>query len=928
MDLRIPILNISTPPKEEAEAEADAEGASDLDQDKNIISRGSTDTLDSQRVNVNADITINIDDTDDQSLNTDLASVALSRANSNINNLAVRKQSFDSSSIFTSSFRQSFDDFASGSGGLPLLGNNHLSLQSYSPLGANSIYELVADVDAKQRRQSSLKANPNQRTSTKGGVDISKPTQMDIPPVTIPKVTKADKEVLKQYLNDVDGEFERFNSNKKLTSSSLRKISKLEAELSTTAAVDELDVIPKVYFQEEFNLDDPRVFKQVLEGFKLRHLNQENSLQEKLSYYLDTIEVHLVNEISRSSGSFFDALNDLSGIQSKNLGAMRSIASLKEDLSKLREGKVNAGLRKCQLLKKKENVGKLEQVLLQMTTIKQGLATAEAKFYESEYEQCLDKLDEVQGLIEGKDATFNSNAWPHPLTNLNLLPALQPVHKSIRSLKLKVGGSYTKLFVDYLVYDLRSHYEELNHGELFKGLVENSSSSGSGSGGKTSSIRQEFKDGLAKYLEGLVRCEVIPEALIQYQNQVLTEMKNVVRVYLPNEDNIDKIRISTGSGSVSSVTSATNTNTKAGGAPASLGQLIKSLTPGEFEYVLVQIMTTCLEGFKRLKIHQKLLLELTLNSNSNKITSVFSNDLVASLDITPAINKSIEIVQLRIGKVLKVRVDLNSMLRFDYFLRLFFINSSFVNSCESISGMTFKELPFVLNEQVKGFNSTTFANCKGKCVHSVDQEHWKPAIVELELQEVVRKITEKAKLDPESQWKRALLEFISSTGNTDSLSPTAKTTTSTAASGIAATDEAETEPTQQKSHRRSLVVGDKMFVASQTLLTYIQIVQETLIISSNLPHLSATYEQFTLDLTRTFTARIAQNITLKEGRLNTESVNLSVVGETLDCVLEFLLFVRLWFDDQRFGEEYDRVMGVVRALKSKIDGASMMRMQE
>ncbi|KAH3683075.1 hypothetical protein WICPIJ_005948 [Wickerhamomyces pijperi] len=900
-DPRIPKLQISTPPISEEDL---------LDND---AARDSLDTLNSQIQNS----TIH-EDTDDQSLNTDLASVAISNSlqtpsfNNDIQN---NRTSFDSSSIFTSSFRQSFDDF--GSGGLPLLGNNQVSIQSYSPLGANSIYELVADVDAKQRRASSLKAGSSKKPNslTGGGVNIMKPTQLDIQPVVIPKIEKADKEILRRYLNEVEGEFEKFDSNKKLTSSSLKKIDEVDQDGNGT--VDSLESVPKIYFQKEFNLDDPRVFKQVLEGFKLSQLNlqhqqtEDGSLQEKLSTYLDTVEVHLVAEISKSSASFFDALNDLTEIQSKNTTAMSSIDTLNESLHKLSNSKIRTGLKKCQLLKKKENVGKLEQVILQISTVKQGLVTAQEKFYQSEYKLCLEQLEEVQQLILGTSNTLN---WPYPLTNLNLLPAIQPVHRDIKSLKLKVGESYTKLFIDYLVNDLRSHYEDLPHGTLFKDLVEGKITSAS------SATTQEFKDGLSGYLEGLIRCEVIPEALIQYQNQVLTEMKNIVRVYLPNEENIEKIKIN--SGSASSVSAATTSKTNS----ASLGQLIKSLTPKEFEYVLVQIIVTTLAGFNRLKTHQKLLLDLTLNSKKTTV----SNELIASLDINPAISKSIEIVQLRIGKVLKVRTDLNSMLRYDYFLRLFFINTTFINLCESVAGLQFKELPYVLNELVKGFNGTTFGNYKGKCVRSVDLEKWSPVIVDFEMQEMMNKITEKQKLDPQMKWKQDLLEYIVTTGEQATDDTASSDLPSTEPNSASTNDETQTdtEPVQ-KSNKRSLVVGDKMYVASSTLLTYLSILHETLLISSNLPrHLMPNYEQFTLDLTRTFIARITQSITLKDGKLNSENINLSVVGETLDCVMEVLLYIRLWFDNQRFGEEYERVIGIVKSLKAKIDNASLMRMQD
>ena len=91
----------------------------------------------------------------------------------------------------------------------------------------------------------------------------------------------------------------------------------------TETLITLIDEVPKVFRDPNFRLDDPRIFKQVLEGSKISLDENDDSLnvinntdlQEKLSNYLDIVEVNLVDEIAKSSDSFFNTIGDLENIQ-------------------------------------------------------------------------------------------------------------------------------------------------------------------------------------------------------------------------------------------------------------------------------------------------------------------------------------------------------------------------------------------------------------------------------------------------------------------------------------------------------------------------------------------------------------------------------------------------------------------------------------
>lgn len=797
-------------------------------------------------------------------LNDDLAST-----DNHSFNLALSRRSFESSSFVTSSFRPSFDD------SLPLLGLNRLSLQKLSPLGPNSIYEIIADVDSKKNTSSSLSPNVNNRS--KKNLHIKPPTQKDIPAIHLSKVEKASKDDLKQYLNDIGNEYDKYSSNKQLTTTTLESFVKRqnggEHDLLENE-IDSLDTIPEIYFEENFNLDDPRVFNSVTEGNRIDDLNV--LAQDKLSWYLDTVEVHLVNEISKSSSSFFDALNDLNEISGKNKSIVKLIENLRSKLESLQTNKIEKNLEKINLINKRKNVAKLEQGLLQINTVLNQSDVAESLFLKGEYEKCLDKVDYVESLIRGEVTDLN---WPDKLQDLRSVPALVNMRELLCNLRIQTGQSYSKIFTNYLLEDLRKHYEDINYMKVIERLSSNAT--------YEKKIDDRFKKKLGKFIIGLTRCEEIATAFKYYEDQTINEMKNIVRVFLPSDDTPVPNESKNGTSSVGS------SNKPSG---KSLSSMIKALTPREFEDMVIKIYATVSEGLRRLTVHQKLLLDLALSNIKEQDQD--QTNLIMQLDIRNCINKSIEIVQIRMGKIIAVRKEINASLRYDYFLRFFYINSIFLNECENISGLNFKFLPDIISSQIKNFNSTFQHHNLKKVSHSLETEEWKPLIVTADLQEIVNKIVDNVNLDSEQRWKKDLLHLRNTKEETNG--------------------HEKKQKDEQSSHKRSIVVGDKTFVASNSLLALISMIADYFVLKTNFQHYSNTYESYLIELFKYYNFRAFQTIKRPDGSLDRDK-NLSIVGESLDCLQELIHYIRIDFDNLELDDLYNSIISNFATSKSRID---------
>ncbi|KAK5240120.1 hypothetical protein LTR16_011090, partial [Cryomyces antarcticus] len=153
-----------------------------------------------------------------------------------------------------------------------------------------------------------------------------------------------------------------------------------------------LSTIPNVYFEENFQLENPRTFDVVSEraeivkppqGSSSDRRNSTNGsasaprkalatnaiLQEKLSWYMDTVEVHLISSISSASTSFFAALGSLRELQSEAADSVTRIKSLREDLQRVDQDMAVGGLEVVRMRRRKENLRKLTQATEQLSRV-------------------------------------------------------------------------------------------------------------------------------------------------------------------------------------------------------------------------------------------------------------------------------------------------------------------------------------------------------------------------------------------------------------------------------------------------------------------------------------------------------------------------------------------------------------------------------
>ncbi|KAF5024873.1 hypothetical protein F66182_3031 [Fusarium sp. NRRL 66182] len=535
-----------------------------------------------------------------------------------------------------------------------------------------------------------------------------------------------------------------------------------------------LSTIPTVYFDDEFHLENPRTFDIVSERSEvIRPANAEDGkgalngsaaaprkalatnaiLQEKLSWYMDTIEVHLINSISAASTTFFTALGSLKELHSEAAESVERIKTLRKELEALDEEIATKGLQIVHQRRRQENLRQLNDAVLQLKQIADGVASCETLVDQGEIDKALASIDSLEKLIGGERDVAVEGQPEIQLRDLRSASALQGINADLAILRSRIGKAYEANFQSILIRDLRRHVESVSPEEILLRWSNASNRSKSGHV-KSPSVfpnyltsTNELKAELLPNMVGLHRAKHIAAATVAYRETVLREIRNLVRRPLPSstdDDNESMMSISTASGG-----KHLSNQEKS----SILARNLRALDAEDAEDLLVKIYIGVAETLRRLTTQVKVLLEITSSltddplgeglmsptikspiasprpdrfptSPFNKTTFEVQEELHKSLDITNLLGQAVDVAIEKIVKVLKVRTEQTAQLPMTLFLRYFTLNLYFANECESISGRSGTSLKNVVNGHIKDFVQRNRDTEMQKLAQGMESDQW------------------------------------------------------------------------------------------------------------------------------------------------------------------------------------------------------------
>ena len=569
---------------------------------------------------------------------------------------------------------------------------------------------------------------------------------------------------------------EREGLNEKSSSNSTKRGNRL----SRTA----ISTVPSVYFEHPFHLENPRTFDVVSEWAEVaprcewfnstgerdsesspttklggrKALSTNAIIQEKLSWYMDTVEIHLISSISSASTSFFSALGSLRLLQRETKESIDKIRMIREELADLNEKVAYGSLKVAKIQRRRLNLQKLLNTGQYIHSINKGILKCNELVDEDALEPALGLSKTLQSKTS-YDVPIGYEETTRPLGNLHRddndlrgTKVLEKLQREIAEVKFRIGKGYEVKFLDFFLGDLRKHLQTIAPNEILQ-RWNNQSQRNRGEQPRSQSVvpsyfevQDDFRSTLLQNVTGLYNSGMGTSALAVLREVIIREMKVLVRKNLPSssDDDIE---------SVTSVSTRSGRRTTQQERSAILARNLRALDPEAAEELLTQSYTSVGEILRRLGVQLKVLLDVTSGFNNDATTktgksarepNLHENDcedaenadidhlqdlqqaIMKALDMSGLLGQAVDAAQAQIIKVLKVRSEQWAHLPFRQFLRYVTINRLFADECEAISGRSGEGFKSVVNSHILGFVAVLSDQEKQKLAQSMELDKWEP----------------------------------------------------------------------------------------------------------------------------------------------------------------------------------------------------------
>ncbi|CAG7923219.1 unnamed protein product [Penicillium olsonii] len=701
-------------------------------------------------------------------------------------------------------------------------------------------------------------------------------------------------------------------------------------------AVTPLSTIPPVYFEEDFHLENPRTFDVISEKSDVvrpprpptkdeKHTNglvpeptqtgrkalaTNAILQEKLSWYMDTVEIHLISSISTASKSFFTALGSLRELHAEAADSVNRIQVLRRDLQKIDKEMALGGLKVVNLRRRRENVRMLAAAVAQLRDVVESVSRCEELVEQGEIEEAAEGLEEVEKLMAGDKVSDRvpaeeEDGSPRRIIDLRGIKALEGASDDLAQLRHRIGMGYETRFLNDLLGDLRQHIQNVpsentlqRWGTSFqrqRGVRPVSISPA------YMSFNSELRTQLDTQLNGLARARYTMPAATSFKTAVLREMKGLIRKHLPSssdDDNESMVSLSTHGGHQLSQQEKSSI----------LARNLRALESEDAYTMLMNVYTGISESLRRLSVQVKILLDIASGLGDSPTSGVRSpprspnpqsmdqalrspqagptaedmaqDEILQVLDMSSLLGQAVDIAQAQITKVLKVRSEQTSHLSKEEFLRYFTLNRLFADECEAISGRGGTALKTIVGNQIRDFITRFGDGQRHQIVKVMDSDRWDAQdFGDAETTILTRILDASTKdidawLDASKIWNPVENSDLDQTGDHD-----------------------EANNGTDKSKVRSAIVDEQKYILPVSAVAMMRSIEEFEFLMSNFPTMIQDIAPHLLDILKLFNSRSSQLIlgagaTRSAGLKNITTKHLALSSQALSFVIALVPYVR------------------------------------
>lgn len=394
-----------------------------------------------------------------------------------------------------------------------------------------------------------------------------------VPPVQPSELPRVRRKDFDSYLKAVTPQWELFEKNSMLgmegftqvdppvTPGSIMSFGDVpttprSVRLPPRTSLPPLKSVPAVYFERDFNLGHPATFAAVIEqqeGGDVVILDsastQSQPMLDKLSHYADTLELHLINEISIRSSSFFAALNNLRDLQTESQQCLNRISELRRMLNDVDERSAKRGLEVVRKETKLRNLAAVQEGVKTVGGVGEVVGVAKGLVAAGEWGEALNVVEGIQALWNTEPPVTNAPGptpngskdslkstlptvpesptieHPPPSTSrlstipLSSLQAFISLPDHLRNFTFEIATSLTTDLIHVLQADLVSRFDR----------GSSSSASSSSRGTTPAEQREALKDRLRPLLQGLRRTKGLKQALVAWRDVVMLEIRRAVK---------------------------------------------------------------------------------------------------------------------------------------------------------------------------------------------------------------------------------------------------------------------------------------------------------------------------------------------------------------------------------------------------------------
>lgn len=194
----------------------------------------------------------------------------------------------------------------------------------------------------------------------------------------------------------------------------------------TTDTTDHLiETIPEIYLKEDLNLHQATTFRQIFASVfpqNERHRDQrpplnenggsdevryelknrehlQRQLQEKLSHYLDIVEIRIAHQVSLKSSTFFHAMTSQDVIMKEMNSAMNIVRKMRQSLKDLQSTLVTNAIRALRLKCRHNNYKEVLDKLSLMITVHKAQPMLQLLLGTQDYVAALDLISTTQEIL-------------------------------------------------------------------------------------------------------------------------------------------------------------------------------------------------------------------------------------------------------------------------------------------------------------------------------------------------------------------------------------------------------------------------------------------------------------------------------------------------------------------------------------------------